>query len=170
MSTLTPLAVTRALSVAAAVSFGSTVSMAQSTVPTADAASVAASQPADSSTPADAAVCPVQIYRMATTYNRANPEMPYVYADEQKVSRLGVGKTVCLKLIPGKHTVSMREPLVFMPGPTSGSIELEVIEGQTIYLRYAKELAGVTVTGAGAVLNSRNSLRLATQEEWKARQ
>lgn len=144
---------------------------AQAEAPTeapASAPAAASAAPAPE-TKSETAACPVQVYRMKTSFNRVNPELPYVFADDQKIGRLGVGKTLCLKLAPGKHVVAIKEAFMFMPGPTSGTVEVEVLEGKSIYVRYAKEFGGMAATPTGAMVTARDSLRLATEDEWKGR-
>lgn len=113
--------------------------------------------------------CPVWIYRTNTFYHSGNPEKPFVYVNELQIGGLGVSNTICLNLKPGKYQVSIREPIMFMPGSTSGALMVEPKNGEVIYIRYSKEMAGVFVVGAVAGTTSKTSLSLSDRESWMAR-
>lgn len=113
--------------------------------------------------------CPVWIYRTNTFYHSGNPEKPFVFVNELQVGGLGVSNTMCLNLKPGIYQVSIKEPIMFMPGPTSGALTVEPKNGEVIYIRYSKEMGGVFVVGAAAGTTSKTSLSLSDRESWMAR-
>lgn len=117
----------------------------------------------------DEKACPVWVYRTDTFYHSANPEWPFVYVNELKVDGLGVARTMCLNLKPGKYQISIKEPIMFMPGPTSGAITVEPKAGGTIYIRYSKEMAGIFAVGATVGTTSKTSLSFSDRESWMAR-
>src|SRR5687767_6436587 len=109
---------------------------------TAPAPSQAPAQAARVQSPA--APCIVHVYRNKTAYHSRNPEQPFVYVGDEQAGTLGVGQSQCLRLAPGKYVLSIRQPVLFMPGITSDRLEIEVTEGTPVYIRYAKEFTGVT--------------------------
>jgi hypothetical protein len=114
--------------------------------------------------------CPVWIYRTDTFYHSGNPEKPFVYVNELQVGGLGVANTMCLNLPPGKYQVSIREPIMFMPGSTSGAITVDSKNGEVVYIRYSKEMTGVFVVGTSAGTTSRTSLKFSDRKSWMARE
>lgn len=114
--------------------------------------------------------CPVWIYRNQTYFHSLNPEKPFVYVNEERVSTIGVGETFCLNLKPGKYVVSIREPIFFMPGMTSGALVVEPSAGNTQYVRYSKEMDGIYIAGLNAVgVTSAKKLEFATKQAWEGR-
>lgn len=112
------------------------------------------------------AACIVHVYRNQTSYHSLNPEKPFLYVGEERAGTLGVGQTQCLRLAPGKYLLSIRQPVLFMPGITSDRLEIEVQQGTPLYVRYAKEFRAVTGTGQ---MSSNSRLQLASEEEWRLR-
>lgn len=113
--------------------------------------------------------CSVWIYRANTFYHSGNPEKPFVYVNELQVGGLGVANTMCLNLPSGKYQISIREPIMFMPGSTSGTIIVEPKNGEVIYIRYSKEMAGFFVVGATAGTTSKTSITFSDRKSWMAR-
>ena len=113
--------------------------------------------------------CPVWIYRNRTTFHALNPEIPFIYLNELQVGKLGVASTFCLKLQPGKYQISTKESILFMPSTTSGSLTIEPKKGETIYIRYGKEFAGLTSAGSTPVINSNTNLNVVNKELWETR-
>jgi hypothetical protein len=113
--------------------------------------------------------CPVWIYRNRTTFHALNPDIPFVYLNELQVGKLGVASTFCLKLQPGKYQISTKESILFMPTTTSGSITIDPKKGETIYIRYGKEFAGLTPFGSTPVINSNTNLNVVNKELWETR-
>lgn len=114
--------------------------------------------------------CPVWIYRSNTSFHSLNPELPYVYVNDVRVGRLGVGRTFCMNLKPGKYEIAIREPIMFIPAHTSGTLVVEVSEGSTQFVRYSREMSGITVVTPGAVsFGSSKKIQLTTKQAWQDR-
>src|SRR5688572_10777044 len=93
--------------------------------------------PAATTTAVAPTACSVYVYRNKTTFHSANPELPFLYVGDVKVGRLAIGESRCLRLAPGKHTISVKEPFMFMPSYTSGAVDVHVIAGGApFYVRY----------------------------------
>lgn len=118
----------------------------------------------------DSKLCSVVGYRSKTSFHSLNPEKPYLYVNEEKIGRLSIGESVCLHLPSGKYSISIKEPLLFMPTFTSGRIEVEIPASSLVYLRYSKEFAGVITTGSNTVVTGNSKLQVATEEQWNFRQ
>jgi hypothetical protein len=113
--------------------------------------------------------CTVHVYRTQTNFHSANPEKPFVYADDQPAGTLGVGQSICLTLPPGKHVVVVREPILFMPGWPSRRLEIEVADAAPIYVRYSREFGGVVLSAGSAFVQGSKSLRISDEAGWRAR-
>lgn len=89
----------------------------------------------------------VVLYRTSAFYHSLNPEKPFFYIDDQRVGKLGTGMEVTTKVQAGKHVLTVREPILFMPTYVSGRIEHEFEAGQTYYIRYSLDATGLRVAG-----------------------
>lgn len=106
----------------------------------------------------------VIVYRTKQAFHSLNPEKPYVYLDGEHIGNLGTGESVSRRVAAGSHTISMKNPILFMPAKSAGSIDLIMEAGKTYYIRYsynASGLAGTYTTGAP-------SLGLADEESFRA--
>jgi hypothetical protein len=99
-----------------------------------------------------------------------NPSNPYVYVDGEKLSMLGVAESLCLQLAPGKHTLSIRERFMFMPGVTSGTLDVDVTQGKPLFVRCSKSMVGARFVGTSMYPKEHNELQAATEEQWRARE
>lgn len=114
--------------------------------------------------------CSVYVYRNKTSFHAFNPEQPFLYVGEGKVGRLAIGQSHCLRLPPGKHTISVKEPILFMPSYTSGRVEVEVTGDTPIYVRYSKEFSGVVAAGSSTTVTGSSNLQPVSEDQWRARQ
>lgn len=113
--------------------------------------------------------CPVWIYRNNTSFHALNPEQPYVFVNDLNVGTISIGQTYCLNLGPGRYQISVKEPILFMPAFTAGSVVVEVTEGSTQYVRYSKEFGGLIPTGAGVGVTSNKKLEVVSKQAWEGR-
>jgi hypothetical protein len=113
--------------------------------------------------------CPVWIYRNKTLFHALNPEQPYVFVNDLKIDTLSIGQTYCLNLAPGRYQIAIKEPILFMPAFTAGSVVVEISEGSTQYLRYSKEFGGIIPTGAGVGVTSNKKLEIVSKQAWEGR-
>lgn len=113
--------------------------------------------------------CSVYVYRNKTSFHRFNPEKPFVYVDEERVGKLGVGDSICLKMAAGKYTVSIKAPIAFMPTYTVGKVDIEVLADTPIYVRYSKDFSGVVVSGATATATGSSTMQVVTETHWRDR-
>ncbi len=114
--------------------------------------------------------CTVHVYRNKTSFHALNPELPFLYVGEQRIGRLAMGNSHCLRLAPGKHTISVKEPILFMPSYTSGRMEVEVTGTAPIYIRYSKEFSGIVASGSGVTATGRSNLQAVSEDHWRSRQ
>ena len=118
----------------------------------------------------DTSGCSVYVYRNRTMFERGNPEKPFLYVGEEKIGRLGIGDSVCLKMPDGKYTISVKGSIAFMPSFTVGQVDVDVVAGAPVYVRYAKQFGGVAPAGANTTTVGRSSVQIATQAQWLERQ
>lgn len=112
---------------------------------------------------------PVWIYRNKTSFHARNPEQPYVFVNNLKVDTLSIGQTYYLNLAPSRYQIAVKEPILFMPAFTAGSVVVEITEGSTQYLRYSKEFGGIITTGAGVGVTSNKKLEIVSKQAWEER-
>lgn len=113
--------------------------------------------------------CPVWVYRNNTSFHALNPEQPYMFVNDLNVGTISIGQTICLNLGPGRYQISVKEPILFMPAFTAGSVVVEVTEGSTQYVRYSKELGGIIPTGVGVGVTSKKKLEIVSKQAWEGR-
>lgn len=114
--------------------------------------------------------CPVWVYRTQTMFGILSPSLPYIFVNGVEIGTIAIGRSFCLNLPAGKYQVASREPLLYMPGSTSGSVIVEVKEGEPPqYIRYSKEMGAVIPMGVGVSVQGNTQLRSATKAEWEAR-
>jgi len=114
--------------------------------------------------------CSVHVYRNRTYYGALNPTGPYVYVNGEKLAMLRVGESHCLRLPPGKHSIAIRETFMLMPAKTSGNLQVEVMQGRPIFIRYSKAIAGATIIGTNTYFKEHNELEPVTEEQWRTRE
>lgn len=113
--------------------------------------------------------CPVWIYRTKTYYHSLTLQQPYFFVDGYKIDPLRVGDTQCLNLPEGKYEIEMMEPVMFVPTLKSGTVTVDVKPGQTLFVRYSKEMGGMIPTGVGVHVVSQTSLTLVDKQAWESR-
>lgn len=114
--------------------------------------------------------CSAYVYRNKTSFHALNPERPSLYVGETRVGTLAIGQSHCLRLQPGKHTISVKEPILFMPTYTSARVEVEVTGTAPVYVRYAKEFSGVIGAGSTTTVTGSSKLQLVSEDQWRTRQ
>ena len=87
------------------------------------------------------------VYRPRTQFHRANPELPFVYVNDQQVGKLRVDGAIDVKVPAGQHIVAIKEPIAFMPAYESHRLTITAEAGKTYFVRYSREASGVTTGG-----------------------
>jgi hypothetical protein len=113
--------------------------------------------------------CSVYVYRNKTSFESLSFEKPFVYVGDERVGKLGTGDSICLRMADGRYIVSVKAPIAFMPAFTVGKVEVEVLAGAPVYVRYAKEFTGVVVSGANASTTGSNKVQVVTEAQWRGR-
>jgi hypothetical protein len=78
----------------------------------------------------------LHFYRTDTYVHSLNPETPYTYLDDKVIAKLRTGMQKIVKVKPGRYTVSVRQPMLFMPGLESESFTHTFVAGEDYYVRY----------------------------------
>ena len=112
----------------------------------------------------------VSIYRTKTFFHSANPERPYFYIDDRKVGTLGTGMALTTKVESGKHFISVREPILFMPAFESERLEHDFETGKEYFIRYSKDFSGIALIGSSATATGSSKLSVATKASFLARE
>ncbi len=117
-----------------------------------------------------ATLASVTIYRTKTFYHSANPERPFFYIDGLLVGKLGTGQDITTKVVAGKHIITVRESLLFMPAYENGRVEGEFEAGKSYYLRYSKEFSGIDSVGSTLVATGSTNFSIADEGSYLLRQ
>ena len=72
-------------------------------------------------------------------------------------------------MLEGKYTVSIKEPILFMPTYAIGKVDIEVRTNAPVYVRYSKEFSGVIVTGSTTAVTGNNRVQVVTEAHWRDR-
>ena len=111
----------------------------------------------------------IHVYRTNLSFHSLNPEKPFFYLDGKKIGKLGTGQTISIDVLPGKHTITAKEPLMFMPSYESGKIEIVAEENKVYYVRYSKDFSGIIVSGNNVNATGKTSIQLANEEYYLQR-
>ena len=111
----------------------------------------------------------VSIYRTDTFFHSGNPERPFFYINDKLVAKLGTGMAVSTKVKAGKHIITVRQPILFMPAYESDRLEYEFEKGKKYYIRYSKNFSDVTNLGGTFVATGTSSFVLADKKSFEKR-
>lgn len=113
----------------------------------------------------------VVIYRTNVVYHSLNPQMPFFYLDGMLVGKLGTGDTISFRVTPGEHFISVKEPIMFMPGGVSGIVKGDFKIGETYFFRYSKEVSDVIVIPIpmGVITHDSTTLQRSTEKGFRER-
>lgn len=110
------------------------------------------------------------IYRPNTSFHKLNPEKPFVYIDDKKLGKLGVGRDLQVNLPKGKYSISIKQPFMFMPFNESNRLELEITENKAYYVRYAYDFTGFEdVLTEAPIATGKADLRIVDERHGKMR-
>src|SRR4051812_35113233 len=114
--------------------------------------------------------CSAYIYRAdpKDTFQRGIPV--FVYVGDERIAGLSIGQSLCLRLATGKQTVSIRDPVLALPGPEVASIDVEVSDASTVYIRHLRFFAGAVPVPGGVAVQSKTTLDVVTEDAWRGRQ
>jgi len=113
--------------------------------------------------------CSAYIYR-ADPKDTAQPFVrPLVYAGEERIGGLSIGQSICLRLPVGKSTISIRDPIAGLPGPEVASIDVEVSDAGTVYIRHLRFVTAVVPLPTGAALDWKTTLDVVNEDAWRGR-
>lgn len=111
----------------------------------------------------------IHVYRTKVAFHSFNPEQPYIYLNDKVIAKLGTGESETIKISPGLYRLSVRQPVLFMPGNESDSFEHEFIAGETYYLRYHYGIRDAAYVAGTAVITGTSSFHLTSEENFRNR-
>jgi len=111
----------------------------------------------------------VTIYRTNVSYHSLNPEKPFFYVDDLYVGKLGTGDSIKFKVLPGEHSLSSKESMMFIPAGESGRVKGLFKAGEEYYFRYSKEFESAIPVGTGFYMSNSTTLQPATKEGFNER-
>ena len=106
------------------------------------------------------------VYRPNTYFHRADPEKPFIYINDTKLGKLGIGSNLRISVPNGKYSISVKQSLLFMPGKETNRLELVVDEHKHYYVRYSYDFSGIT---AGWIVTGEPDLKLVDEKIGKIR-
>lgn len=109
------------------------------------------------------------IYRTKTSFHSLNPELPFIYIGEKVAAKLKTGAYKIIKVVPGKHRLSVRQPIAFMPGNESDSFEHEFEAGNAYYIRYSMEFDGAAAIGSSVSVYGSSNFGITNKESFELR-
>jgi len=98
-----------------------------------------------------------------------NPESPFVYVNDKEIGNLRVGDQIRTILPSGRHRISIRSPLLFMPAWEAGALDINVEAGKSYYVRYARTPSGIIVLPGSAHAMSSSGFAVVDEETWRQR-
>ena len=108
----------------------------------------------------------VHVYRTTTFYHSLNPEKPFFYIDGAKIGKLGTGDAISINVLAGPHTISVKEPIMFVPAYESGSINFEAVANKEYFIRYSKEFSGIITGGTSVVTTDDSSIQMSDKSSY----
>jgi hypothetical protein len=111
----------------------------------------------------------IHVYRTKVAFHSLNPEKPYIYLNDKVIAKLGTGQSETVRIPPGLYRLSVRQPVLFMPGRESDSFEHEFVAGETYYLRYHYGLRDASYVSGTPVFTGTSSLHLTSEKNFRNR-
>jgi len=112
----------------------------------------------------------LHVYRTDVAFHSLNPEKPFFYIDGMEFGNLGTGQAITIEVLAGKHVLTVKEPILFMPGYENGKIEIETVENKEYFVRYSKNLSDVIITGStSAVVTGKTTIQLVNKKYYSER-
>ena len=109
------------------------------------------------------------VYRTDVSFHSLNPEKPYIYLGEKVIAKLGTGQFQKVTIPSGIHRLSVRQPIMFMPGTESDFFEYEFKAGNTYYLRYNYGFNDATFIGGTVAMTGTSDFHLTTKDNYLGR-
>lgn len=109
------------------------------------------------------------VYRTDVAFHSLNPEKPYIYIGDKVIAKLGTGQFKEILIPSGDHRLSVRQPIMFMPGEESDSFEFNFEPGKTYYLRYNFGFNDATFIGGTIAMTGTSDFHLTTKDNYLAR-
>ncbi|WCN13646.1 DUF2846 domain-containing protein [Marinomonas mediterranea] len=109
------------------------------------------------------------VYRTDASFHSFNPEKPYIYLGDKVIAKLGTGQFKRVVIPAGNQRLSVRQPIMFMPGTESDSFKYSFESGKTYYLRYNFSFNDATFIGGTVAMTGTSDFHLTTKENYLAR-
>jgi Protein of unknown function (DUF2846) len=113
----------------------------------------------------------VIVYRPQTFIGIANPDVPIIHLDGQRLTRIRIGGYVIVPVSAGQHKLTTTESLLGADtGRIRGQTTFVVPPGSTVYLRYTEAFKSFTATPLpkGTVVDSSGDFRFEPVPESEA--
>jgi len=108
----------------------------------------------------------LNFYRTNVAFHSLNPEKPFIYLNDKVVAKLGTGQNKVVKVPAGNYRLSVRQPIMFMPGHESDSFEYDFEAGKEYYIRYSMEFGGLRPAGKTIVPIGSSNFSLTNKENY----
>lgn len=111
----------------------------------------------------------IYVYRTKVAFHSANPENPFFYIDDQQFAKLGTGGAASIKVLPGKHIITVKEPFMFTPSYENARIEVQAEEAKEYFIRYSKEPSLIIISGSSANVAGESTIHIVNEEYYNQR-
>lgn len=109
------------------------------------------------------------VYRPKTSFDNMNASKPTVYLHGQALGQLGVGRQLHAPVPAGRHTISVKRPMFFIPLRNVGSVDVAITAQETVFVHYSYVFAGMSIApGGNAGMTGRSTLRVVDELEGKS--
>jgi hypothetical protein len=111
------------------------------------------------------------VYRPQTVIGFANPDVPFMHLDKQRLTLIRIGGYLAIPVSPGRHTLTTTESLFGNDtGRIRGETSFSISQGSTLYLRYTESFKSLTAipVGTGVVVESTGNFRFEPVSEGEA--
>jgi hypothetical protein len=114
----------------------------------------------------DSNLATLHVYRTDTFFHSLDPEKPYIYLGDRVIAKLGTGQAKIVKVPAGKHRLSVRQPILFMPSYESDYFEYQFEAGMNYYVRYSMEFGEVILAGSNIAVIGSSHFSLTNKENY----
>lgn len=84
----------------------------------------------------------VYVYRSSSAIDSANPDLPRMYINDQKLGKLRLGGYYVLEVDPGETVVYYKDSLFGIPFPwRSQEIHFTTVSGQKYFVKYVVDIS-----------------------------
>ena len=101
----------------------------------------------------------IYIYRPGTYFYAANPDVPIIYFDDERLLRLRIGGYTWVSVAPGTHSVEVKDSMLGVPTFSLGEVSVKAETGKTYYLKFTQQSGDILFYGPQVIVTANSKLR-----------